>query len=72
MVKMLWLIGGLAFLWIINSLILHCNWNSSSQVAVSIDNFILGRFPEIKDLTEPLLTASFEWTKLKKKNNSSI
>jgi hypothetical protein len=34
----------------------HCtfnnDWNSSSQVAVSIDNFILGAIPEAKDLTE--------------------
>ncbi|MFT4984011.1 MAG: hypothetical protein ACI9Q9_001063 [Flavobacterium sp.] len=28
------------------------NWSSSSQVAVSIDNFILGAIPEVKDLTE--------------------
>jgi hypothetical protein len=28
------------------------NWNSSSQVAVSIDNFILGAIPEVQDLTE--------------------
>jgi membrane carboxypeptidase/penicillin-binding protein len=36
------------------------NWNSSSQVAVSIDNFILGAIPEIKDLTEAtLITALF-------------
>jgi hypothetical protein len=27
-------------------------WNSSSQVAVSIDNFIVGAIPEVKDLTE--------------------
>jgi hypothetical protein len=27
------------------------NWNSSSQVAVSIDNFITGAVPEVKDLT---------------------
>ena len=28
------------------------NWNSSSQVAVSIDNFITGAVPEVKDLTQ--------------------
>ncbi|MEZ7500577.1 hypothetical protein QO200_17805 [Flavobacterium sp. Arc3] len=28
------------------------NWNSSSQVAVSIDNFIAGATPEVKDLTQ--------------------
>jgi hypothetical protein len=28
------------------------NWSSSSQVAVSIDNFITGAVPEVKDLTQ--------------------
>jgi hypothetical protein len=28
------------------------NWNSSSQVAVSIDNFSIGAIPEVKDLTQ--------------------
>jgi hypothetical protein len=28
------------------------NWNSSSQVAVSISNFITGAIPEVKDLTQ--------------------
>jgi len=28
------------------------NWNSSSQVAVSIDNFITAAVPEVKDLTQ--------------------
>lgn len=28
------------------------NWNSSSQVAVAIDNFITGAIPEVKDLTQ--------------------
>ena len=28
------------------------NWNSSSQVAVAIDNFIEGAIPEVKDLTQ--------------------
>jgi hypothetical protein len=38
---------------IINSLILHLIiTGTSSQVAVSIDNFILGAIPEVKDLTE--------------------
>jgi hypothetical protein len=32
------------------------NWNSSSQVAVSIDNFITGAVPEVKDLTQATLT----------------
>ena len=34
----------------------HCtfnnNWNSSSQVALSLDNFILGATPEAKDLSQ--------------------
>jgi hypothetical protein len=34
----------------------HCtfnnNWNSSSQVAVSIDNYSIGAIPEVKDLTQ--------------------
>jgi hypothetical protein len=82
MVKMLWLIrwsGGLACSYGGNYKFTHPfnnNWNSSSQVAVSIDNFILGAIPEVKDLTEAtfnncIIYGSFRMNYLRK-NNSSI